>query len=150
MEQLFRSNDTPAEIRNSVRPDFKTNGLTLMSHSAGGHVVCLYLEKNCGNVRSLIMLDPVDGYDPFGIINDYVTNPPNKLSFQIPTLIVSSELSAIAPSFLIPPCAPANISNMRFFNALSGPTWYLNFTAYGHADLLDDYVNKNFYFFFFI
>ena len=118
-----------------------------MSHSAGGHVVCLFLEKNCGNVTSLIMLDPVDGYDPFGIINDYVTNPPNKLSFKIPTLIVSSELSAVPPSFLIPPCAPANISNVRFFNALSGPTWYLNFTGYGHADLLDDYVIKSFYIF---
>jgi hypothetical protein len=36
--------------------------------------------------------------------------------------------------------APDNLSNNRFYESLSGPTFYLNFTQYGHADILDDWV----------
>ena len=36
--------------------------------------------------------------------------------------------------------APENLSNNRFYEALDGPTFLLNFTDYGHADILDDWV----------
>ena len=36
---------------------------------------------------------------------------------------------------LWPPCAPDDLSNNRFFNALNGPSWFINNTQYGHADL---------------
>jgi len=87
-------------------------------------------------------MDPVDGYDPFGFIKIFVTNPPNQLDFQIPTLILSTKYSAIPAKSHLPPCAPQNISNVRFYETLPGPTWYLNFTQYGHADILDDWVNN--------
>ena len=110
----------------------------LMSHSAGAHATTLYLNKSCGNVKGMIYLDPVDGIDPFGIIKIYVTDPPKMLPFDVPTLIVATGFDD--QSYLLtPPCAPANTSNERFYGVLKGPTWYLNFTEYGHADCLDDF-----------
>lgn len=55
-----------------------------------------------------------------GIIKDYVTHPPTKLSFQIPTLIVASGVSSQAGTFG-PPCASINVSNHRFYEVLTGP-----------------------------
>lgn len=41
-------------------------------------------------------------------------------------------------------CAPEELSGRRFFDAMTGPTWYVNATAYGHADLMDPiYVELN-------
>ncbi len=34
---------------------------------------------------------------------------------------------------------------MRFYDSLPGPTILLNFTNYGHADILEDWVNKPFF-----
>ncbi len=124
MNQLFESKYAPEQIRGIVMPDFSTFGVTLMSHSAGGRVVCSYLAKNCGPVNGLILLDPVDGMDPFGIIKDYVTHPPSPLPFQVPTLIVASGVSSQdggGKNFKLPPCAPINISNHRFYEVLNGP-----------------------------
>lgn len=124
MNQLFESKYAPEQIRGIVMPDFSTFGVTLMSHSAGGRVVCSYLAKNCGPVNGLILLDPVDGMDPFGIIKDYVTHPPYPLPFQVPTLIVASGVSSQdggGKNFKLPPCAPINISNHRFYEVLNGP-----------------------------
>jgi hypothetical protein len=140
-ETLFNSSITPDSIRNSVRPDFVTNGITLMSHSSGGHVVCIYLKKTCGLVKKLVLLDPVDGVDPFGIDKDFVITPPNKLPFQIPTLVLTSELSQVSVLAPLPSCAPITHSNVVFYDALTGPRWYMNVTKFGHADFLDDWVS---------
>lgn len=41
-------------------------------------------------------------------------------------------------------CAPEELSGKRFFDAMTGPTWYVNATAYGHIDLMDPgYTNLN-------
>ncbi len=88
----------------------------------------------------LILLDPVDGFDPFGIVKDYITNPPIQLPFITPTLIISTGLDSVSIFSHGVACAPANISNVRFYDSLSGPTWFNNFTSYGHADILDDWV----------
>lgn len=141
INQLFNSKNTPAIIKGKVFPDLKTNGVSLMSHSASGHTTVSYLASNCGLIKSLILLDPVDGYDPFGFIKIFITNPPNQLPFAIPTLVVSTGLDNVSNSPRFPACAPANLSNTRFYDALPGPTWYLNFTGYGHADVLDNWVN---------
>lgn len=37
-----------------------------------------------------IMMDPVDGLDPFGILKDFITHPPNPLPFVTPTLIIGT------------------------------------------------------------
>lgn len=115
-------------------------GITLLGHSAAGHTLVSYLVKSCGNVNSLVLLDPVDGYDPFAKVNELVTNPPVQLDFVTPTLIIANGLDSDAKFPPMVPCAPANISNIRFYECLPGPTWLLNFTSYGHIGVLDDWV----------
>jgi len=38
---------------------------------------------------------------------------------------------------LMPPCASDELSNLRFYDAMSGPTWFVNATEYGHGDFLN-------------
>lgn len=140
LNKLFNSKKTPASIKDLVFPDLEMYGVSLMSHSAAGHTVVSYLVNICGYVKSLILMDPVDGFDPFGIVKIFVTNPPEQLSFTIPTLMLSTGLSNVPVNPKFTSCAPTNISNERFYTCLPGPTWYLNFTDYGHADILDDWV----------
>ena len=121
---------------NNVIPD--VDNIYMMSHSAAAHATTLYLNKSCGFVKGMIYMDPVDGIDPFGIIKIFATNPPNLLPFELPTLIVATGFDNIGYA-LAPPCAPNNMSNERFYGVLKGPTWYMNFTEYGHADCLDDF-----------
>lgn len=42
-----------------------------------------------------------------------------------------------------PPCAPAELSNTRFYDALAGPTWMTNSTDFGHADMSEPAVLKH-------
>ncbi|CAF1089929.1 unnamed protein product, partial [Brachionus calyciflorus] len=140
MNGLFDSKNTPFVIKNKVYPI--ANDVALMGHSASGHTVVSYLNETCGSIKSLILLDPVDGFDPFGLIKIFITNPPKQLPFVIPTLHIETEYDPVSRSGKIPACAPANVSNSRFYDSLAGPTWSLNFTNYGHADILDDWAIK--------
>jgi hypothetical protein len=101
---FFSSEKAPDSIRNKVFPNNSTNGYTLMSHSAGAHPVCLYLYKHCSQFKKLVWLDPVDGYDPFGIVKEFCTVLPKPLPFQIPTLIVSTGLDPVQANSLMPAC----------------------------------------------
>ena len=47
-------------------------------------------------------------------------------------------LCVSAGSLLYPACAPADLSNDRFYNAFYAPRWQINATQYGHGDFLDD------------
>ena len=38
---------------------------------------------------------------------------------------------------VIPSCAPEELSNKRFYDALNGEVWMNNATLYGHADFMD-------------
>ena len=38
---------------------------------------------------------------------------------------------------LVPPCAPDELSNNRFWDALNGRAWFNNATLFGHVDFLD-------------
>lgn len=116
------------------------DGVTLMSHSAAGHPTVAYLASKCGLIRTQVLMDPVDGYDPFGLVKRFITHPPAQLPFFIPTLLITTGLDSVSRGAGFPPCAPANLSNLRFYDSMPGPTWLLNFTSYGHADVLDDYV----------
>ncbi|CAF3412440.1 unnamed protein product [Rotaria socialis] len=114
------------------------DNLGFVSHSSGAHPLGQYLNTTCGPVKLAIMMNPVDGIDPFGIVQDYITHPPNPLPFRTPTLIISNGLDNIPVSKLTPPCAPNNISNDRWYYSLYGPTFHINMTDYGHADNLDE------------
>lgn len=140
LQNLFNSKETPALIKNRVFPI--NEDVCLMGHSASGHTVVSYLNETCELITSLVLFDPVDGYDPFGFIKQFITHPPKQLPFVIPTLIIRSELDPIPKSAILPACAPDALSNERFYNSLPGPTWMLNFTHYGHGDFLDDFAVK--------
>ena len=106
------------------------------------------------------MLSPVDGVDPYGFVQEYCITPGEKLNFEVPTLIMTSGLDGIPGnashetlkgkkadfSFrpgisntggLVPPCAPDELSNNRFWDALNGRAWFNNATLFGHVDFLD-------------
>jgi hypothetical protein len=38
---------------------------------------------------------------------------------------------------LVPPCAPDELSNIRFWNALNGRAFFNNATDFGHVDFYD-------------
>lgn len=137
---FFVDKSTPEVIRGKVMPTFEQ--VSLMAHSASGHTVVSYLNETCGIIKTLILIDPVDGYDPFGIFKIYITNPPAQLPFVIPTLVIRTGLDPVPANPLFPACAPDKVSNKRFYDSLPGPTWFLNFTQYGHADILDDKIRK--------
>lgn len=111
--------------------------LILSGHSAGNHVTCDFLVNSCGNqkAKGVVMMDPVDGYDPFGMIDNYCTTVGEKLPFDTPALLLRTGLDPVKKHGIA--CAPDRISNQRFFDAWSGPIWLANATNYGHLDVND-------------
>lgn len=94
-----------------VAADFK-NRFVLMGHSAAGHVTTEYLNSTCGDFKLHILLDGVDGVDPFGIKKDFIITPGKLLPYATPVLVLATELDpeSRGPS---PACAPTNLSNER-------------------------------------
>jgi len=115
----------------------------LWGHSAGSHVFVEYLKHHCNTVKGQILFSPVDGFDPFGLVDMFAITPGEYLNYDTPSLLLMTGLDHTPGSNLMgdlmPSCAPDDLSNMRFFNALPGPTWFVNATAYGHGDCLEDY-----------
>merc|ERR1711970_225650 len=120
------------------------DSLYLGGQSSGSHVAVEFLKQSedCSSVKAMFLMSPVDGIDPFGMIHEYCINPPNKLNFQTPTLIISGGLDSLPGidniGSLMPACAPEDLSNDRFYEALTGPTVLVNTTEYGHIDCLDE------------
>ena len=114
------------------------------AQSSGSHVAVQYIKQSqdCSLVKGMFLLSPVDGIDPFGMIQEYCIDPPNLLNFQTPTMIISGGLDSV-PGLdnlggIMPACAPEKLANDRFYNALTGPTMLINTTEYGHMDCLDE------------
>jgi hypothetical protein len=84
-----------------------------MGHSAAGHITTEYLNSTCGNVKLHILLDPVDGIDPFGIKKDYIITPGKMLPYATPVLVLATELDHVRKDLIEPACAPENLSNLR-------------------------------------
>jgi len=53
-----------------------------------------------------ILLDPVDGADPFGFKKDFITTPGKFLPYATPVLIITNELDHARKDLMSPPCAP--------------------------------------------
>eukprot|EP00927_Polykrikos_kofoidii_P053932 TRINITY_DN48448_c0_g1_i1.p1 TRINITY_DN48448_c0_g1~~TRINITY_DN48448_c0_g1_i1.p1 ORF type:complete len:351 (-),score=53.80 TRINITY_DN48448_c0_g1_i1:47-1099(-) len=111
----------------------------VMGQSEGNHVVGQALSYNCSVAQALVMVDPVDGYDPFRFVKtqDLIT-PGKKLNFNIPSLIVDNVLDGQKSNPLFPPCVPPAMGTVRWMQAMRGPVWNINATAYGHTDCLND------------
>jgi len=133
---------TSIGVNQDLVMDFNT--VFLGAQSSGSHVAVEYIKQSldCSSVKGMFLMSPVDGIDPFGMINDYCIHPPNMLNFQTPTMIISGGLDSI-PGIdnlggIMPACAPEELANDRFYDALTGPTMLINTTEYGHVDCLDD------------
>ena len=118
--------------------------------------------QDCSSVHGMFLLSPVDGVDPFGLIDSTCISPPSKLNFHTPALVISGGLDSVPGvdlmGGLFPACAPEvvdlnvklqhlnpcsqcqDLSNERFYSALTGPTVLVNTTEYGHLDCLDEAV----------
>lgn len=72
------------------------NTMVLMGHSAAAHVVTQYLNNSCGPVKLQILLDPVDGVDPFGVVKDYITHPGVLLPYETPVIVMQTELDPVS------------------------------------------------------
>lgn len=125
------------ELQNITAVPDVANRAAVMGQSAGNHVVGQGLVDGCSIAKALVMIDPVDGFDPFGIIHsqDLIT-PGQKLSFNIPALHMDNYLDP-APGLKGISCSPAKLSGARWFDAMQGPVWNVNATKYGHVDCLD-------------
>jgi len=114
----------------------------LMGHSAGSHVIVEYLKHHCNKVKGQILFSPVDGFDPFGLVDMFAITPGEYLNYETPGLVIMTGLDNTPGSHIIggltPACAPDDLSNTRFYNAMPGNTWLVNATVYGHGDCLDE------------
>lgn len=113
--------------------------VAVMGQSAGNHVIGQGLTDGCSVAKAMVMIDPVDGFDPFGIVKkENLITPGEKLKFTIPSLLLDNELDPQGKGLLFPPCAPAKLGAPRWFDATAGPVWNVNASSYGHVDCLDD------------
>ena len=60
-----------------------------------------------------------------------------QLNVSIPTLTMQAGLDPVKGSALFPACGSEKLSNKRFYNAMTGDRWFVNASAYGHADFLE-------------
>ena len=66
--------------------------------------------QDCSSVHGMFLLSPVDGVDPFGLIDETCISPPTKLNFHTPALVISGGLDSVpgldVMGGLFPACAP--------------------------------------------
>merc|ERR1712157_334812 len=111
----------------------------VMGQSAGNHVVGQGLQDGCSLAKAQVMIDPVDGFDPFGMVHkEDLIIPGKKLKYTTPTLLLDNELDPVAKNKLFPACAPAKLGAPRWFDAVAGPVFNVNASKYGHVDCLND------------
>ncbi|KJE95566.1 hypothetical protein CAOG_06009 [Capsaspora owczarzaki ATCC 30864] len=132
MNQLMINSTTYA----GVQADF-SRGIVLSGHSAGGKIVTRFLEVQCSLVRALVLVNPVDGEDPWGILPGFVIHPPYPVNFTLPLLVLGEGLGPVVAQPGFPACAPAGRNFPRFYNGARPCKWMINATDFGHADLLD-------------
>merc|ERR1711977_784921 len=119
--------------------DAKISAVAVMGQSAGNHVVGQGLTDGCSVAKAQVMIDPVDGFDPFGKVHaeDLIT-PGQKPNYTTPTLLLDNELDPKKKNLLFPACAPAKLGAPRWFDATAGPLFNVNASKYGHIDCLND------------
>jgi len=126
-----------ADAKLNAIPDVVSRS-AVMGQSAGCHVAGQALTDGCSIAKAFIMIDPVDGYDPFRIVkSEDLIKPGEKVKFTTPALLLDNGLDPLKVNPLYPPCAPSEVSNDHFYTAWKGPIWNINATAYGHLDCTD-------------
>lgn len=123
---------------------------TLMGHSAGCKVLTRFLKNGCSvskiNPLAAVLIDPVDGSDPWGFIKEFVIEDGEKLLFSIPTLMIGTGLGPIPGTNRTigplpwPACAPEGVNYPRFYDAYQCNKWLHVTENFGHADMMDQIV----------
>ena len=67
----------------------------LMGHSSGAHVVVEFLKHHCDMFKGQILFSPVDGVDPFGLIDDFTITPGQCVNYALPTLVLMAGLDGV-------------------------------------------------------
>lgn len=123
-----------------IKSGFKVDKFVLLGHSSGAqNIVGATLQKT-DMVTALGLLDPVDG-DPVNWTTPIIQ--PNIRMPSVPALVVVSgrcrESDISIPGVTFPPCCPAGRDGPHFYDAFTQSNrFYMNATAYGHADVLDN------------
>merc|ERR1712124_53730 len=101
MEWVKAGNLTAAlrEAKIDATPDLEK--VAVMGQSAGNHVVGQGLTDGCSLAKAQILIDPVGGFDPIGLVHseDLIT-PGEKLKYSTPTLLLDNELDPKKKNFL--------------------------------------------------
>jgi hypothetical protein len=119
------------------------NKMAIGGHSGGARSVVQMLEDlGCNSAQALVLLSPIDGIDPFGMIDNFVIKPGTPTRAELPLLHISAGLDATPlrddGPFPFPACAPEDLSNDRYFDAFAShsPAWSTDMTEWGHADII--------------
>ena len=88
--------------------------LILGAQSSGSHVAVEWLkqsQEHCSqDLQAAFLLSPVDGVDPFGLMDNFCIEPGTLLNYQTPTLVLSGGLDSLPGinnmGSLMPACAP--------------------------------------------
>jgi len=143
--EWLQSNLSAAIAASGAKGAPNMSRLVASGHSAGNHIMVQMLQDACQDVQAVVMLDPVDGVDPYGREKQYAIHPPAKVNFTVPALHIETGNDPV-PAFrlgkLWPSCAPPLLSNARFYDAWRGPIWQVNATAFGHLDVCDPGIER--------
>ena len=71
----------------------------IIGHSSGNHVVIEYMKLGCHNIKGMVLVSPVDGVDPFGLLDDFCITPGEMLPFDVPTLVISAGFDSTPGTF---------------------------------------------------
>jgi hypothetical protein len=101
LEWIMKPNDGAARLFEEHRavkgviPNLEH--LAFLSHSSGAHPLGQYLNTTCGPIKLIIMMNPVDGIDPFGIVQDFITRMKKEFNFTLLCLILILRSSNTSP-----------------------------------------------------
>jgi len=123
-------------IRDFVPVNADTGLLGLAGHSRGGQTAYRVTLLITDKIKALAGVDPVDALEIFGQV-PIITGP---LTFSIPTYILGTGLGPIPVTggIIELACAPAEIGPYHFFEANPSPSWLVDATTHGHADMIDE------------
>eukprot|EP00929_Paragymnodinium_shiwhaense_P013964 TRINITY_DN121819_c0_g1_i1.p1 TRINITY_DN121819_c0_g1~~TRINITY_DN121819_c0_g1_i1.p1 ORF type:complete len:349 (-),score=51.61 TRINITY_DN121819_c0_g1_i1:198-1184(-) len=111
--------------------------LAVAGQSTGSHVVANALAQDCSGAQAAVLIDPVDGADPYHVNSSHnIIIDGQKVNFTIPTLFFDNGLDQHHLP-LEPACMEVGLGTDHWMAGWKGPFWRVNATEYGHIDCLN-------------